>query len=168
MSRIACCLLALVLVTARGARGESPDESPTARAISRPGPAARSLGPATGGGGGLVSNVWPLLTVLALIGGAAWLLKRNGWTATSAAANGSIQVLARIPLDARCAMLVVRCGERLLVLGVSPAGVSTLSEIQHLEEVQSLVENCAVAAPAALTDRLAQLWIRPMSRGEAA
>lgn len=167
MWRIACCLLAL-LALAGGARGESPDESPPPRAISRPGLAARPGGPATSEGGGLIAKVWPLLTVLALIGGAAALLKRNGWTATPAAANGSIHVLARVPLDARSAMLVVRCGERLLVLGVSPAGVTTLSEIQDPDEVQSLVENCAVAAPAALTDRLSQLWTRPIPRKETA
>ncbi|MCY2966423.1 MAG: flagellar biosynthetic protein FliO [Planctomycetota bacterium] len=166
MSRITCCLLAILLV-GHVARAEPPADPSGGRTISRPASLAKPLSPATSGGIYSASNAWPLLFVVGLIAGGAWLARQRGWMGGTNAAPGPLQVLARVPLDARCAMLVVRCGERLLILGTSPAGVTALSEIQSPEEVQSLAEQCVAPATNPLTERLSHYWSRPVAQGEA-
>lgn len=167
MWRIAACLLALLLVVP-DARGESSGEPADGRVVSPPSLTARTTSQPVGSARDLTSSLGPLLLVLGLLAAGAALVKRQGWFAGLATPSGPIQVLARVPLDGRHMLHVVRCGERLLLLGVSPSGVSSLGEIQQPDEVQSLCDQFAPRPVSGLAERLPQVWSwLPIPRGTA-
>jgi flagellar protein FliO/FliZ len=66
--------------------------------------------------------------------------------------HGPMQLVGRLPLDARRSVLLVRVGKQVLVLGVSEAGISRLGEV----EPESLDSEVAAAAPR-FADILARL-----------
>lgn len=73
-----------------------------------------------------------LRTLLALAGVCvlAWavlrMLAKRGIGQPFAGKGAMVQVLQRVPLDARRALYVVRAGERLLLVGVGESGAPTL------------------------------------------
>ena len=54
----------------------------------------------------------------------------------------AVELLGRRVIEQKVAIHLVRCGERVLILGVSPDGARTLSEITDPGEVQRLVDAC--------------------------
>ena len=78
----------------------------------------------TGGAGGLLRVSIALLVVLAAVLGTAWLARRvRGLTA---AGNGGLEILSQLPLGARERAVLIRVGDRQLLLGVGSGGVRTL------------------------------------------
>jgi flagellar protein FliO/FliZ len=76
------------------------------------------------GAGGLLRVSIALLVVLAAVLGTAWLAKRlRGF---SAAGNGGLEILSQLPLGARERAVLIRVGDRQLLLGVGSGGVRTL------------------------------------------
>jgi flagellar protein FliO/FliZ len=69
-----------------------------------------------------------LLLVVGLIVAAAWLLRRTPLGAFSRA-NGSLKVIATLPLGPRERLVLVETESRRLLLGVGPAGISCLDEL---------------------------------------
>jgi len=171
MNRLASSCV-IVLLLAGSVSAETPPDAGVERVISpstkvadgRPSTIGKS---AASTSNGLGSTALALIVVLALLGGVAWVAKRQGWTGLPAGA-GPIQVLARAALDHRHTLLVTRCGARLLILAVSPAGLTLLCEITDPAECQSLSELCESTGTGPLSDRLTQLWTRRAPAREAA
>jgi len=97
----------------------------------------------------LLVNLGAALAVLLTVGGMGW------WWAGSnprlrklAAVLGALRVISRLRLGARHEILLLKVGERALVIGAGPRGLSTLSEFTDPAEVARL---CAgeIAAPTA-------------------
>jgi flagellar protein FliO/FliZ len=75
--------------------------------------------------GGLVQTVFGLAIVLALIWGAAWMLRRLN--VGSPSQGSAIRVLASQALGQRERVVLVEVADQWLVLGVAPGQVSALS-----------------------------------------
>lgn len=54
----------------------------------------------------------------------------------------ALELLGRRAIEQKVAIHLIRCGTRVLVVGVSPEGARTLSEITDPAEVQRLVDAC--------------------------
>ena len=87
----------------------------------------------------LVRVVFSLGVVLAVMWGAATVLRRSGVTGTAATGRrgvkrtAPVEVIARRGLSRGASLIVVRLGGRALVLGVTEQQVSLLSEIDPVE-----------------------------------
>ena len=78
----------------------------------------------SGAAGGLLRVTVALLVVLAAVLGTAWLTRRV--RRFSGNANGGLEVLAQLSLGSKERAVLVRVGERQLLLGVGSGGVRTL------------------------------------------
>lgn len=74
--------------------------------------------------------VFSLAAVLLLLGLGVKVARRWPAFATRDASAGALQVLGRLPLTAKEAVCLVRAGSDVLVVGVSPAGVSLLHRLE--------------------------------------
>lgn len=86
----------------------------------------------------LFSLLGMLLAVVAILLLAHWATKRlaTGLGSSGAAAfqrGGGMQVLSQLPLGRDQRLLVVRVGERCLLLSATPAGISLLAELTEEE-----------------------------------
>ncbi len=92
------------------------------------------------------NNLWTTFISLGLIVGTIVLvgrgLKRYGIQGTQALPISALEVLGRQTIEPKVAVHLVRCGSRILVLGVGSDGVRTLSEIDDPEEVERLTNAC--------------------------
>lgn len=71
------------------------------------------------------------LVVLLGVCGAAWFVVRLARRVGPAAGTGALTVVARLPLEGRRAIYVVRVGSRQLVVGAGEGGgLTTLAELQ--------------------------------------
>jgi flagellar protein FliO/FliZ len=87
-------------------------------------PAAPTGAASVSGAGGLLRVSIALLVVLAAVLATAWLARRvRGF---AAAGNGGLEILSQLPLGARERAVLIRVGERQLLLGVGSGGVRTL------------------------------------------
>src|SRR5208282_210437 len=74
--------------------------------------------------GGVLRVSVALLVVLAAVLATAWLARRvRGLTA---AGNGGLEILSQLPLGARERAVLIRVGDRQLLLGIGSGGVRTL------------------------------------------
>ena len=117
-----------------------------ARAITpRAGGEADAAGPdAVRGraGGSWWGSLASLAAVLGMIVLGARLWKKHGPLARPGLPAEALQVLGRRVLDPRQSIYLVRLGSRILVLGATPAGLATLSEITDPVEVDMLAGLC--------------------------
>ncbi len=74
--------------------------------------------------GGILQMLFGLLAVLAVIAGAAWLVRRLGRLPSGI--HGVVRVLGGMSLGARERVVLVQVGETQLLLGVAPGRVQTL------------------------------------------
>lgn len=121
----------------------APDQ-PAGRSITpREAPATRSAkSPSPLSGGSWWSAVGSLAIVLAVIVGLAGLLRMQLPAARGLLPRDVLYDLGRRPLDARSTVHLLRCGARILVVGSSPQGLHTLSEITDPIEVDYLTGLC--------------------------
>ncbi|MFM7158811.1 MAG: flagellar biosynthetic protein FliO [Planctomycetaceae bacterium] len=134
-------LLACGLAAASPVAAQGPDAATT---VSDPGPApaARVITPPDGGRGAgtpaggptLGSTLFSLALVLGLLFVTLLLLRRSTPNLRGVAPTGAMQVLERQSLDARTQLYLVRCLDRILVLGVSANGVTTLASLDATAE----------------------------------
>lgn len=80
-----------------------------------------------------------IVGTLLLVG--RWM-KRNGFQGSPSLPIEAFELLGRRQIEARTAVHLVKCGNRILVLGVGIDGVRTLSEIRDPSEVEQLTEAC--------------------------
>ncbi len=93
-----------------------------------------------------LGSIWTTLGSLALIIGlillVAKLFKKNGGLTSGGLPREAIEVLGRQPIDARQSIHLIRLGARILVIGSSPDGMRTLTEIEDPVEVDYLAGVC--------------------------
>lgn len=83
-----------------------------------------------------------LAIVLGLFLAAAWLLRKSGAGVVPLLPKEAVEVLGRTVLAGRQHLQLLRCGNKLLLVAVSPAGVETLTEITDPPEVDRLAGLC--------------------------
>ena len=81
--------------------------------------------------GSVAQVIVGLVLVLALVGAAAWLLKRL--SAFRAPGGGLIRVLAGAAVGQRERIVLVEVGETWLLVGVAPGQVTTLHSMSKME-----------------------------------
>ena len=107
-------------------------------------PAMTTPATTAGGAGGLLRVSLALLVVLAAVLGTGWLARRvRGLTASG---NGGLEILSQLSLGARERAVLIRVGDRQLLLGVGSGGVRTL----HVLDTPSATTGTGGGAPAAL------------------
>ena len=93
-----------------------------------------------------VPSIWGTFGALALVIGmiliAAKVMKKHNPLSAKTLPREVLEVLGKRPLDARQTIHFVRCGNRVLILGSSPAGLETLSEVLDPVEVDLITGMC--------------------------
>jgi flagellar biogenesis protein FliO len=115
---------------------------PAAQDKGAPHAGRRELPPTPSSGPALLSMLGSLVFVLAIFFGLIWLLRRGMPKGTRVVPSEVIEVLGRAPLVGRQQMHVVRFGNKLLLVSLSPGGAETLSEITEPAEVDRLAGIC--------------------------
>ncbi|WP_420477213.1 flagellar biosynthetic protein FliO [Noviherbaspirillum sp. ST9] len=85
----------------------------------------------TASAGSLIQVLFGLVVVLALMAGAAWMLKRMGMT--SAGGNSVAKVIGGVSVGNRERVVVVEVGEQWIVVGVAPGRVNSLATMPRQE-----------------------------------
>lgn len=102
-----------------------------------------------------------LAVVLALFFVVAWMMKKSLPKSAGLLPREVVQVLGRTQLAGRQFVHLVRCGNKLLLVNVTPSGAETLTEIVDPVEVDRISGLCAQRNPhsatAAFQDVLQQL-----------
>jgi flagellar biogenesis protein FliO len=101
-----------------------------------------------------------LIAVVALIYITARVLKKGMPLGPRNLPDDAVQVLGRKSLDYRNTLHLVRCGSRVLVIGSSPDGLSSLAEINDPDEVETLSELCKPTATESPVETIAQYFRR--------
>lgn len=104
-----------------------------------------------------------LALVLGLVAVCAWILRRSMPKLSAPLPTDVVEVLGRSPLMARQQMQLVRFGNKLLLVSVSPTGAETLSEITDPLEVDRLAGICRESHPQSATSAFKQI-LRQFSR----
>jgi len=108
---------------------------------------AATLAPSASGPPTLISVVGSLGAVLGLFFLLAWAMRRGASGSPTLLPKEALEVLGRAPLAGRQQVYLVRLGNKLVLVSVSPAGVETLSEVTEPDEVQRLVAICLQGQP---------------------
>ncbi len=120
-----------------GSPGRVTSRPETSRALDR----LPSLTPMAGG----------LAFVLGLFLAAAWILRRAAPKSATLLPTEVVEVLGRAPLAGRQQMHLLRCGNKLLLVSVTPTGAETLTEVTDPVEVDRLSGLCRQAHPQSAT-----------------
>jgi flagellar protein FliO/FliZ len=96
----------------------------------------------------LLPSVWRMLgalaVVLALLGGAAWLLRRG---VIARRGNGALGVESALALGERRSLLVVTVEGRRLLLGLAPNHVSLVTELGPAPSFEAVVDRAVATEP---------------------
>ncbi len=93
--------------------------------------------------GGIWTTVISLVVIVGALSVVAYWLKPYVGAARGLPID-AVELLGRRSIDQKVAIHLVRCGSRVLVLGVSAEGARTLAEITEPAEVQRLITACQV------------------------
>jgi len=99
-----------------------------------------------------------LAVVLGLFCLLVWALRRARPAGTAPLPSEVLEVLGRAPLAHRQHVYLLRCGQKLLLVSVTPGGVETLSEIAEPLEVDRLAGLCRQAHPHSATAAFRQIF----------
>ncbi|MBN2022553.1 MAG: flagellar biosynthetic protein FliO [Pirellulales bacterium] len=113
--------------------------------------ASRSTSGTRGGLGMLTTTGGALAAVLGLFLVLAWAMRRAAPRGATALPGEVVEVLGRAPLAARQHVHLLRCGNKLLLVSVTPSGAETLTEIADPVEVDRLAGLCRAAQPGSST-----------------
>jgi flagellar protein FliO/FliZ len=81
----------------------------------------------------------------------AWMVRRAAPQGLTRLPNEAFEVLGRAPLAGRQNVHLLRCGNKLLLVSLTPAGTETLTEITEPQEVDRLAGLCRQAGPQSST-----------------
>ena len=133
-------------------------------------PHARSAGgEAVKSGGGLSSPIalaGSLAIVLGLFFALVWVFRRAAPKGSTLLPGEVVEVLGRAPLAGRQCMHLLRCGNKLLLVSVTPVGAETLTEVTDPVEVDRLAGLCRQAHPQSATATFRQVLNQFGSRQE--
>lgn len=110
--------------------------------------------------------MWPLLAVLGTIGLIAFGAKKWMPRATRVGGGTAVKILARQYLAGKHSVCLVRLGQRVLLLGVSPERVTTLTEIVDPAETSALLSDVEQGRPQSFTASLGQFMHAEASEAE--
>lgn len=132
-------------------------------------PDAGSDETAAGRSGGFGSILVALGFVIVLMLGVAKVVQRRNPFAVTGVPREAIDVLGRRTVDPRNSIYIVRVGPKILLLGNSANGLTTLSEIDDPIEVAALSNQCRAASETPPTDLIT--WFKGLigrrkTRGE--
>jgi flagellar biogenesis protein FliO len=96
---------------------------------------------ASSSSGGLWTTVLSLSAIVGTLGVISYFAKPYLGSPRGLPVD-ALELLGRRAIEQKVAIHLIRCGTRVLVVGVSPEGARTLSEITDPTEVQQLVEAC--------------------------
>ena len=111
-----------------------------------------------GPGTSIVQTVLGLAFVLCLILIVAAWAKRHLPEANRALPSEAVQVLGQRPIGQRQIVQLIRCGSRILILGSTPNGLTTLSEVTDPVEVDYLAGLCRQDQPNSVTSAFSRLF----------
>ena len=128
-----------------------------------------SAGNADDQSGGFGSILIALGFVIVLMLGVAKVVQRRNPFAVTGVPREAIDVLGRRTVDPRNSIYIVRVGPKILLLGNSANGLTTLSEIDDPIEVAALSNQCRAASESPPTDLIT--WFKGLigrrsTRGE--
>jgi len=109
-------------------------------------------------GDGWWATLAGLAAVLALVFVLARIVKKKVPAVQKTLPSDVVQVLGRKALDYRHTIHLVRFGSRMLMLGVSQEGMTTLSEITDPVEIDYLAGLCKPSEPASVAQSFSQLF----------
>jgi flagellar protein FliO/FliZ len=93
-----------------------------------------------------LDSIYTTGTALAIVLGlfllCVWALRRGARKSTALLPEDAVSVLGRVPLAARQFAQLVRVGNKLILLSVTPAGAETLTEITDPVEIDRLLGLC--------------------------
>ena len=87
----------------------------------------------------------------------AWLFRRSGPKATTPLPNDAVAVLGRVPIAASHFAHLLRLGNKLVLVAVSPDSVTTLAEVSDPTEVQHLLGLCLRTNPSSTSAEFQQV-----------
>jgi flagellar biosynthetic protein FliO len=96
--------------------------------------------------GELTRGVAAVGIVLALLAVAAWLLKRGAFGSAGKRARGLIRIEATVPLGERRSLMVVAVEGRRLLLGLTAAQVSLVTELERGESFDAALSKATSPA----------------------
>lgn len=131
-------------------------EQQAALAGARPAPAGIDPAQAPTATGSLLTTVFSLILVLALLVGLAWLLKRFGPKTITGGAN--VKLVGALSVGARERILVVEVGEHWIVVGASPGRMNSLATLPRQENAAAF--DNATGAPGALPGANFAEWFK--------
>ncbi|MGB0766207.1 MAG: FliO/MopB family protein [Phycisphaeraceae bacterium] len=105
------------------------------------------------GDGWLMSTLAALGVVLAMVFGLRWLLRRGGVVSGAVPQGSVVEVLSRTTVAPRSHVLLMRVGERVLVVSDSSAGMRTLASIEDAEEVAGLLGSLEASRSGSVTQQ---------------
>jgi flagellar biogenesis protein FliO len=106
----------------------------------------------------MVTVIGSLGVVLGLFMLVAWLMRRSAPQAQARLPNEAFEVLGRAPLLGRQNVHLLRCGNKLLLVSITPAGTETLTEIIDPQEVDRLAGLCRQSGPQSSTAAFQQVF----------
>lgn len=111
--------------------------------------------PRGSGGWSLMRDMWPLLTVLLLIGGMAMVLRRYMPARRLLGGSDVLKIVARTHVSPKQQLVLVKLGRRLVLLGVSPERISSLSTVEDSDQVAMLLGEIASGQPGSISSAFA-------------
>ncbi len=98
-----------------------------------------------------------LALVLAAFGISVWFLRKANHGKGKNLPKGAFEVLGQASIAPRHQALLVRVGDRVLLLSLSPTGTTTLAEFKEGPEVHRLVALCKTGESGSFQDALQEL-----------
>jgi flagellar protein FliO/FliZ len=99
-----------------------------------------------------------LAVVLGLFFVVAWLMRRSMPQSARRLPGEVVETLGRVPLAGRQQMHLLRFGNKLLLVCVSPTGVDTLGEITDPSEIDRVAALCAQNESSGATKTFHQIF----------
>ncbi len=106
---------------------------------------------------------WPMLVVLVVITGCVYAFKRWMPQAGRPGGGDAVKVLARHYLSGKQSLCLVRTGRRVLLVGITPDRINTLSEITDADEVAALVGSAERGRAGSFTKMFGKLTDREIA-----
>lgn len=135
----------------RAAPSAAPVTEQKTRLASQ-GPTRERTGSASGGIRQLLATGASLALVLGLFAAVVWMMRRGMPKVSSQRLPQEVlDVLGQATLAHRQQVQLVRLGQKLLLINVSPSGAETLSEVTDAAEVERLTALCRRTSPRSAT-----------------
>jgi flagellar biogenesis protein FliO len=117
-----------------------------------------------------LTSLYTIASALVIVIGAflifAWLMRRMGRSTTAELPGDVVGVLGRVPLAGRQFAHLLRVGNKLVLVTLTPAGIETITEIADPVEVDRIVGMCQQYGSHSTTKAFEQVF-RQLSRESA-